>query len=244
MDMYGANASVNAFDEGRSVGEIVAERISRAAVFEKFGIDYCCGGATPFGEACEKAGVAVCDVVGALIESDEALTDDAVDYASLSLTDLCNHIEEAHHAFMKRTLPRLTTLVQNTLNAHLPNHPELNDVAETFIALKTEIEAHLMKEEQVLFPIIRRIEAGEELPSVGCGIEAPIHQMEHEHDSAGDALRRLRSLTNDYAAPADACNTYRAMLDTLAEMEDDLHLHIHKENNILFPRAVELTSGG
>ena len=244
MEMSSANASVNAFDETRSVGEIVAERISRAAVLEKYGIDYCCGGSTPFGEACSKVGTPILEVISALRESDSSGdAKDEIDCTLLSLTDLCNHIEETHHAYMKRTLPRLTTLVANTLNAHGANHPDLNDVADTYTALKTEIEAHLMKEEQVLFPIIRNFEADGALPQIGCGVASPIRQMEHEHDNAGEALRRLRRLTNGYTPPADACNTYRAMLDTLAEMEADLHLHIHKENNILFPSAIEITSG-
>ncbi len=229
------------FDASRTVGVIVAERISRAKVFENYGIDYCCGGGTPFGVACGKAGVDLLEVIGALIESDnQSGIDNQQDVQSFTLTELCDHIEDTHHVFMKTALPRLTLLLGNTYTAHKENHPELLELSNTFHALKTEIEAHLLKEEEALFPIIRQFEAEGKLPSTSCGINAPIQQMEFEHDNAGDALRTLSRLTNRYTHPADACNTYRALLDGLDELEKDLHIHIHKENNILFPKAIEL----
>jgi regulator of cell morphogenesis and NO signaling len=241
MESTQANTVGDQFDTTRTVGAIVAERITRAKVLEKYGIDYCCGGGTPLGEACYKAHVDLQEVVEAIIEEDQELPIDIKEDArSLSLTELTHHIENTHHVFIKTTLPRLTMLLGNTLNAHKTNHPELEEVSSTFHALKTEIEAHLTKEEQVLFPIIRKLDVEGNLPSQGCGIEGPIRQMEHEHDNAGDALRTLSRLTNHNTPPADACNTYRALLDGLHELEKDLHIHIHKENNILFPRAIEL----
>lgn len=229
------------FDATRTVGGIVADKIARAEVFEYYGIDYCCGGDTPLSDACEKAKVDLSKVVNALIESDKKTNESTQeDVRSFTLTELCDHIELTHHTFMKNALPRIAVLLDNTFNAHKSNHPKLAEVTRTFQSLKTEIETHLMKEERILFPLIRQFELEGHLPATNCGIDAPIRQMELEHDDAGEALRTLSSLTNQYTPPEDACNTYKAMLKGLQEMEQDLHIHIHKENNILFPRAIEL----
>ena len=223
-----------------SVGALVAENIARSRVFEKYGIDYCCGGDTPFVEACATKGLDADAVAAELAESDVARNSADADYRAMPMSRLCDEIEATHHVYMKRELPRLTELFQKTCAAHAENHPELVQAAQVFQGLKLEIEGHLMKEEQVLFPMIRQIEVAAEPPRFHCGsMSAPVSVMELEHDNAGAALAKLRKLTSDYTPPADACNTYGAMLAGLAEMEFDLHQHIHKENNILFPRALE-----
>lgn len=224
-----------------TVGQVVAERPVRARVFEELGIDYCCGGKKPLADACAEKGLDVNEVVRALMERDATEAEDGIDWTRVPLSHLTDHIVATHHAYMKQELPRLAQLVEKVLAAHGDNHPELHEVREVFYALKDEIEMHLMKEEQVLFPMIVQMEATRALTHLHCGtVGNPIRVMEMEHDSAGQALARLRELTQDYTPPADACNTYRVMLDGLESMEHDLHQHIHKENNILHPRAAAL----
>ncbi|MGD8395636.1 MAG: iron-sulfur cluster repair di-iron protein [Candidatus Eiseniibacteriota bacterium] len=227
------------------VGDLVSERVGRSEVFERLGIDYCCGGARTLGEAARQVGLEPDEVAEALAASDRAAVagapQDSTDWRSATLTALTNHIVETHHAYMKRQLPRVGELMDKVLAAHRERHPELADVANVLAGLRTEIDMHLAKEEQVLFPLIQEMEATGEAGHGHCGsVRNPIAVMEHEHDHAGSALARLRQLTDGYTPPADACATYRALLDALAEMEGDLHRHIHKENNILHPRATQL----
>lgn len=227
-------------DPARTVGDIVAEKISRSRVLEEHGIDYCCGGDTPFGEACAAKGLDAAAISREIEAADSAQDSEDSNYLAMPLSRLCDEIECTHHVYMKRELPRLTDLLEKTYNAHRERHPELMDVGRVYQALRMELEGHLMKEEQVLFPMIRQIEVSSEMPRFHCGsMSAPISVMEHEHVNAGAALAKMRELTGHFTAPDDACNTYRAAMEGLREMELDLHQHIHKENNILFPRALE-----
>ncbi|MBU2500691.1 iron-sulfur cluster repair di-iron protein [bacterium] len=227
-----------------TVGDLVAEGIHRARVFETYGIDYCCGGKTPLTEACRIAGCTADEVVAALVAADRDAGGggpETTDWRAASLTKLTTHIVQTHHAFMKRELPRVADLLAKVRNAHGENHPELADLAQVYGALRAELEAHLAKEEQVLFPLIQEMEATRQAGSAHCGsVNNPIGVMEHEHDNAGIALGRMRELTNDYTLPQDGCATFAALLDGLAAIERDLHEHIHKENNILHPRAARL----
>ncbi len=163
------------------------------------------------------------------------------------LTELCDHIEQTHHAFLHEQLPFITELLNKVVAAHGEHHPELADVRDTFRALREELEPHMFKEERILFPAIRKLEtAGVPLSMPFGSVQNPIGVMEDEHAVAGEALRRMRMLTDDYQIPDDACGAYRGLLEILPRLESDLHEHIHKENNILFPRAIELerASGG
>lgn len=224
-----------------TVGELVTERPSRARVFEKHGIDYCCGGKMPLTEACGHRGVSVDLVARELAEADAAPSGEERDWAAAALTELADHIEQTHHAYLRRELPRLTQLVSKVASVHGERHPEMREALRVFMGLRSELESHMLKEEQVLFPMIRGLEQADGPMTFHCGsINNPIRMMEFEHDNAGDALARLRELTSDYTPPADGCNTFRATLSGLAELEQDLHQHIHKENNILFPRAARL----
>jgi len=225
----------------RTVGEVVVERPRRSRVFEKFGIDYCCGGKIELGEACERAGVAADDVVAALAESDrDGNGASESDWSVAPLSDLIDHILDAHHAYLRRELPRLSEMAAKVGRAHGVRFPWVLECQQVLAELRAELESHMMKEEQMLFPMIRELEAAGTAPSFHCGnLQNPITVMEHEHESAGDALARLRELTNGFTPPDDACNTFRAWLDGLNELESDLHEHIHEENNILFPRAQE-----
>jgi regulator of cell morphogenesis and NO signaling len=225
-----------------TVGELVAERPGRARVFERYGIDYCCGGRQALSEACTAKELDAQEVVGALRDADQQSTPaDEPDWTRAQLGALIANILETHHAYLRRELPRLTEIVAKVQAVHGVRHPELTGVRQTFDSLHGELESHMMKEEQVLFPLIREMESAQTLAaSRGGSVRNPISVMEHEHESAGAALARLRELTNDYTPPEDGCTTYQAMLHSLAELEADLHRHIHKENNILFPRATEL----
>lgn len=222
-----------------TVGQLVAERPGRSRVFERLDIDYCCGGKVPLEQACRARGLDVEVVLRELAAQDDAPAEAVeADWASWTMGELVDHIVDVHHGYLRRELPRLAGLVDKIAEVHGKGHPELRDVRAVFASLKAELEAHIVKEERVLFPIIKQLEAATDLPSFHCGsVDHPIRAMEFEHDDAGAALARLRALTGGYVPPADACNTYRAALAGLAELEADLHQHIHKENNILFPRA-------
>ncbi|MCH7872529.1 MAG: iron-sulfur cluster repair di-iron protein [Planctomycetes bacterium] len=229
-------------EPSKSVGQLVAERPSRARVFERFGIDFCCGGKIPLSDACTERKLDTERILAALREADSSEADtDEPDWTRATLSALIAHILQKHHAYLRNELPRLAKMVAKVHDVHGERHPELAEVRQTYDGLHAELASHMMKEEQILFPLIEAMESSQSLEAAHCGsVNNPISMMEHEHDSAGAALARLRSLTGDFTPPEDACNTYRVLLDGLAELEADLHRHIHKENNILFPRASEL----
>jgi regulator of cell morphogenesis and NO signaling len=222
-----------------SVGQLVIDRPGRSRVFEALGIDYCCGGKKPLAQACREKGLDPKTVAQVLDLADAGPAQEERDWSASTLTELADHIENTHHEYLKKELPRVSMLIQRVVAAHGFHRPELLEVQETFGAFANELELHMMKEEGVLFPAIRRIEAGDGHGDCQCGdLAAPIRAMEHEHDDAGQALEKLRSLTNGFVPPVGACNTYRSMLSALEEMEKDMHRHVHKENSILFPRAL------
>lgn len=226
-------------DAQRTVGELVTERPGRARVFERLGIDYCCGGKRPLSEACAKKELDAATVVAMLEATEEASAGDAgTDWTQASLAALCDHIVGSHHAYLREELPRLAFLTDKVATAHGNRHAELLDVRDTFAELSAELGIHMLKEEYDLFPACRRLEHGEPISAAALG--PPIAVMEDEHAFVGAALERLHELTQGYEPPADACNSYRAMLDGLSTLERDLHEHIHEENNILFPRAAAL----
>ncbi len=227
-----------------SVGQLVVERPGRARVFEKYGLDYCCGGKTPLAEACRRKGVALDDVRQELAASDGAAESSQTDWSAVPMCELADHIVATHHTHLRRELPRLAALLEKVARVHGDNHPEIRQCRTVFLELMGELDAHMMKEERVLFPLIRQLETEQSPAAMHCGsIDNPIRVMEHEHDDAGQALARLRELTRGYVPPADVCNTYRVLLDGLLELERDMHTHIHKENNILFPRAAAAARG-
>ena len=223
----------------KTVGELVTENPARARVFEKHGIDYCCGGKQPLMQACRERGIAPEPLIEELDHARARSADEERDWSKAPLGELIAHIVSRHHAYLKAELPRLLDLFAKVVRAHGEREPRLVEAKEVFDVLKDELESHLMKEEMILFPAIGRLEA---VGSAGtpCLIEHPIARMEYEHESAGRALAQLRHLTFDYHIPDEACNTYRALFAALMEFEADLHQHIHLENNILFPRAAAL----
>jgi len=225
----------------QTVGELVRENPARSRVFEQFSIDYCCGGKVPFHEACRDRGLDPERVAAELALVDAEPAQSSEDAANMGLADLADHIEATHHNYLREELPRLDFMTQKVAQAHGEAEPRLHEIREVFVACREELEAHMLKEERVLFPMIRELEQADGPVSFHCGSLAnPIRMMEHEHDNAGDALDRFRTLTDGYTPPEWACNTYRAMVDGLAAFERDMHQHVHKENNVLFPRSLEL----
>ncbi len=212
--------------EHTHVAEIVAEMPAAARLFQRYKIDYCCGGKRPVGEACAEKGVSL-DEIQAGLDAIAAPADDSRDWSSAELSQLISHILAKHHAFLKEELPRLDQLLTKIVNKR---YHHLAPALEIFLGLKPASDQHLLKEEMVLFPRIQRLEE----------VREPIRMMEMEHDSAGNALRQLRAATNHFEVPEGVCNTYRAVMASLEELEADLHMHIHLENNVLFPRAAAL----
>ncbi len=226
-----------------TVGEIVTRRPALSRIFENVGIDYCCGGKKSLEEACKEKQLDPNEILNQLTGAETTGKADApeLDIAGMTLTELADHIEKTHHAYLRSELPRLDALTEKVASVHGGKEPRLPELRNTFVALAQELSSHMMKEEQILFPMVRTLEASETAPTFHCGSLAnPIRQMEQEHDQAGSGLERHRELTDGFKAPEWACNTYRAMLDALAHLERDLHQHINKENNVLFPRALEM----
>lgn len=224
------------------VADLVLEHPSRARVFERFGIDYCCGGKTPLERACAERGIDLAAVVAAL-EDPPAEGPDDVDWTAASLASLCDHIVQAHHGYLRDELPPLRALADKVARVHGEAHPELLDVRTTFHAVADELEQHMLKEEHVLFPACVALEQGTAGGFPFGSVENPIRMMVHEHDEVAAGLAHLRSLTGGYTVPLDACNSYRALFDRLATLEADTHRHVHEENNVLFPRAAALETG-
>jgi len=233
-----------------TVREIALQTPDAMRVFEKLGIDYCCGGHRPLTEAAADANLTVNEVMRAIehAKQDTAARIVTVDWRKESLTALVDHINATHHIFVKNEFPRIQALATKVATKHGPNHPELGQIKDVFDNLADELSSHLNKEEQILFPYVIAIEqsrtTGAPLPHSCFGtVQNPIRMMFLEHDSAGEALKQLRQLTSNYTAPAEGCVSYKTLYQALADFEADLHQHIHKENNILFPRAIALEDG-
>ena len=234
----------------KTVRELALELPAAARVFEKFGIDYCCGGKRTLEDACGAANLQVEEVLGTLQSAATSATAKEAE-SNLSagpLADLIAHIKDKHHNYTREEIARLVPLFEKVCCAHGPKHGELFQAQEKFRELAQELSTHMMKEEMVLFPYIERveearIEGSPIMPAPFGTVRNPVAMMVHEHDSAGDLLRSLRDLTNGYQPPADGCLSYRTLYSALAEFERDLHEHIHLENNVLFPRSIEMEQG-
>jgi regulator of cell morphogenesis and NO signaling len=231
----------------KTVRELALEQTGAARVFESLGIDYCCGGKQTLAQACRAASVPVNKVIDALEvaqRSGNAATNQ-INWQRVPLADVITHIKNTHHQYTRQEIARLGPLFDKVCSVHGKNHPELLQLRETFHGLAQELSTHLMKEEMVLFPYIERMEESvlqrePLLPPPFGTVQNPVSMMEHEHDSAGNALRALRATSNGYTAPPDGCVSFQTLYKTLAELEADLHQHIHLENNILFPRAIAM----
>ncbi|PQJ33688.1 iron-sulfur cluster repair di-iron protein [Salinibacter sp. 10B] len=218
------------------VAELVTDQPGRARIFEELGIDYCCGGDHSLAEACRKNDLDPETVVRMLNATVQSGTSPSKDWTKASLGSLMDHIVETHHDYLRSELPRLEQLLSRVVQAHGTEVPWLDPTLEVFQTLKLDLETHMMSEEERVFPSIRALTTDGDAPETGLD-ENGIDKMIREHDDAGTALERLRDLTNGFTPPAGACPKFRAALDGLDELETDMHQHVHKENNILFPRA-------
>jgi regulator of cell morphogenesis and NO signaling len=226
--------------EGKTVGDLVRENPGCAAIFEELGIDFCCRGDEKLAEACRKKGLDDREVSRRLAAVSASETD-VPECDAMTLTALADHIEETHHAYLRRQLPRLDQMAERVASVHGERDPHLSDLHHTLQELSAELASHMAKEEQILFPLIRAMEAGGLAGPSHCGsIANPITVMVMEHEDAGEALARMRDLTGGYRLPEHACNTYRVLYHELDALEKNLHIHIHKENQILFPKAMKL----
>jgi len=230
-----------------TVREVAIEVPQSTRLFETLKIDYCCGGNRSLTEACDSAGLEVHDVITMLentITQVEAGTN-TTDFQRLPLNDLIKHIVHTHHVFTENELVRLDSLTKKVISAHGENHPELRTVGELLDRLAADLTPHMFKEEQVLFPYMSALaKANAEnhaAPFAPFGtVNNPVRMMMMEHEAVGELLRDLRNVTSNYTAPSDGCISYRTLYAAFEALEKDLHQHIHLENNILFPRAVEL----
>ena len=219
------------------VAQLVTDRPARARIFERLGIDYCCGGDHSLAEACRKKDLDPTTVAEMLDAATDAnAPSDATDWTEVSPGALIDHIESTHHAYLRRELPRLERLLTRVAQAHGAEVPWTREVLDVFLNLKADLEAHMQSEEEQVFPSIRAL-ADEDTadPSLN---RSGVEQMIEEHDEAGAALERLRELSNGFTPPENACPKFRAAMDGLHDLEKNMHQHIHKENNILFPRAL------
>ena len=228
----------------KTVREIATENPASVRVFEKLGIDYCCGGRKPLSEACAEAGVPMEQALNLLNASH---AEEAVEpmWKATRLSTLTSHVVARYHDIARREIPRIEALAHKVKSRHGNANPELSEIEELFLSLAQELSMHMMKEEQMLFPYIERIEAaeheGKPLPGMPFGsVARPIAVMTADHDDAGALLARMRELSSGYAIPDGACPTYRALYNALEEFERDMHQHVHLENNILFPRAIAM----
>jgi regulator of cell morphogenesis and NO signaling len=234
----------------KTVGEVAREIPGATRVFEKFGIDYCCGGNRSMEFACAEAGVKVEEMMHSLkTVSGSQLPAEDSNFSSMTLVELVGHIVDTHHVFTKSEISRLRALMNKVCGVHGGNHKELAQLQSLLERLCGELEPHMIKEEQVLFPYIVRMEndvrnqRSVAMPFFGT-IKNPVRMMMAEHDDAGELLKEMRKLSRDYAPPADACISYQTLYQALDAFEKDLHQHIHLENNILFPKAVEMEERG
>ncbi len=210
--------------------------------FERLGLDYCCSGGRTIEEACRHRGLDTVDVLADLARHE--VSPDPAEWTSMDAVSLVEHLERTHHRYLWDELPRVTALLEKIVGVHGERHPELLGISACFAELRADLQPHLMKEERVLFPMIRELAASgasDEAPAFHCGtLRNPISVMLSEHDRAGHLLAELRRRTDDYTPPADGCATYAACFVAMREIEADTHLHIHKENNVLFPLVVRM----
>lgn len=229
----------------RTVGEIVKLDFRAADVFSSYGIDFCCGGKISVSEACANAKTDESIVIGALENLQNQSGSAVHDFDSWDLGFLADYIIHTHHDYVRKAIPQILPLAQKVADVHGGHHAEVIRINELFQDLANELTMHLQKEEMVLFPYIKKLAASQssgDCPDGSCfgAVAGPISVMEQEHEEAGMILKEMFSLSHGYTVPEDACNTFRVLFGKLKEFEDDLHRHIHLENNILFPKAIEL----
>ncbi len=229
----------------KTIGEIVADDYRTAAVFEKHGIDFCCGGKSPLAVVCKEQGVDPAAIAREVDAVKSTPADRSQNYSAWSLSFLADYIVNTHHVYLNESTPQIAGYAHKIAQVHGANHPEVVEIASIFDKVATSMAAHLREEEEVFFPAIRRVEA-----CLKSGKAADVKDLEalhrsfltlnREHEEIGEATHRIRQLARGYAIPPDVCNTFMVTYQKLREFEDDLHKHVHLENNILFPKALRL----
>jgi regulator of cell morphogenesis and NO signaling len=222
-----------------TVGEIVRANPARSRFFEKLGIDYCCGGKKPLVEVCRGKGLDPATIAAALAALEGAPDASDVNPDTMSLSDLCDHIERAHHDYLREELPRLDFMTRKVAAVHGDDETRLHDVRRIFEVFSEKMTAHTKEEEEIVFPKIRQLEKTKaDKQQIAVELRNVFTKLESEHEGAGAALEGFRKLTDNYTPPDWACNTFRALYDGLEKLEKNTHQHIHKENNVLFPKAL------
>lgn len=231
-----------------TVGKLAVAIPGATRVFEALGIDYCCGGNRSLNEVCRISNLSIENVIGSLAQAEAAVANQQTeDWQKTSLTALFTYIVDYHHTFTRKELERLEALINKVCSVHGLNHPELLKLQTNFQALSQDMVPHMLKEEQVLFPYIEKLEKAylhkEPVPHPFFGtVQNPVRMMMFEHDTAGEILAEMRALANNYTVPPEGCISYKTLYQALQDFEYNLHQHIHLENNLLFPRAIELES--
>ena len=231
--------------EELTIGELVSKNYKKAEIFKKYGIDFCCGGKKQLSQVCKTKGLDIVQIESELKKADEKSISSSQNYDSWDIGFLVDYILNTHHNYIRSAIPAILQYTQKVAKVHGDRHPEAIEVAEIFVAVADELTGHMMKEENILFPYIKYLVNSKNdkttlsLNTFG-KVEAPIRRMELEHDMVGSMFHRINELTNNYAPPSDACTTFKVSYAKLREFEEDLHQHIHLENNILFPKAMQL----
>ena len=221
-----------------TIGEIVAQDFRAASVFKDFGIDFCCGGKKSINEACTEKGIDKDDLIKKLLNLESVPNISGLSFIDWEPAFLCDYIINTHHKYVLKSLPELIYYTQKIASVHGDRHPELNEVSELILKINNELLPHLKNEEEVLFPSLKRVlnSGSMEFKTI---MISEIARLSNEHEIAGGAMNRINVITNNYLVPADGCNTYKVTLKLLEQFEDDLHTHVHLENNILFPKALK-----
>jgi regulator of cell morphogenesis and NO signaling len=229
----------------QTIGELVAKDFRRAEIFKKFKIDFCCGGKKTLSQVCKEKKLDLMVIEKELEKSDLPVSNASQNYNNWTLSFLVDHIVNTHHHYVKTSIPTLLQYTEKVSKVHGKEHPEVIQIAGLFQEIADELAAHMRKEEEMLFPYIKQLElsasAKTDVERAGFGsVQNPIRMMEHEHETVGELFRVIDELSSNYTPPEDACATYKVSFLKLKEFEDDLHQHIHLENNILFPKSVQL----
>lgn len=222
-----------------TVGEIVRAFPARARVFEQLGIDYCCGGKKPLAEVCRAKGLDAATVMAMLVALDARSNLQPANPDTMTLTELCDNIEKIHHGYLREELPRLDFMTRKVAAVHGDHEPRLLEVRRVFESFNSEIIPHIREEDDQIFPAIRHLESyPSDKEKAVATLRDSFKKLESEHESAGGTLGCFKELTDNYTPPEWACNTFRALYDGLAQLEKNMHQHVHKENNVLFPKAL------
>jgi regulator of cell morphogenesis and NO signaling len=227
-----------------TIGEIVRTLPATSRIFEDLNIDYCCGGKKTIAEACSTKGLDAPTIVAMLGALDRTGNTIPTDADAMTLTELCDHIQQAHHGYLREELPRLDFMTRKVAAVHGDHEQRLIELQKTFETFNAEMTSHTNDEDERVFPAIRKMEAAKTgSAATSLELRETLEKLEREHDSAGAALEKFRALTDHFAPPDWACNTFRALYDGLAQLERNMHQHVHKENNVLFPKALAVATG-